>query len=322
MVIDAEKVMGIIMMKGPVLPAQIAKGVDTSLLFASAVLSELVSLNRLRVSKVKIGSSPLYYAPGQEPRLQEFAGHLHEKEKKAYDLLKQKIVIRDKDADPVVRVALRNMKDYAVPLNVTTGAGKELFWKWYISKNEELEPLIKSMLGIMDEPKAEKAKVQEEVKVKTIIPSNIQTINEKISNTEFSKEVVKEEIKPVEKEKNIKKEAPKKEIKTKNTQKPSEFLQNTTSYLSNNNIMIIEREVLKKGKEIDFIVQIESVFGLLTYYCKAKDKQRISESDLSAAYVQGQLKKLPVIFLTKGDPTKKAKEMLSRELKTIVFKKL
>ena len=65
-----------------------------------------------------------------------------------------------------------------------------------------------------------------------------------------------------------------------------------------------------------------SAVGSLIYYCKARSKKRISDSDLSSAFVQGQLKKLPVLFLTKGELTKKAKEMLSKEFKSIKIKKI
>ena len=74
--------------------------------------------------------------------------------------------------------------------------------------------------------------------------------------------------------------------------------------------------------DLDLIVEVPSAVGSLTYYCKAKNKKRISDSDLSSAFVQGQLKKLPVLFLTKGELTKKAREMLSKEFKNIKIKKI
>jgi len=118
-----------IRMNGPVIPAQIAKVIGTDIMIASATLSELVSNNILKISNIKFGSTPLYYLPGQESRLQDFAKNLHEKDKKAYDLLMQKKILRDKTAEPIVRVALRSIKDFAVPLQVKINDNVEIFMK-------------------------------------------------------------------------------------------------------------------------------------------------------------------------------------------------
>jgi len=67
---------------------------------------------------------------------------------------------------------------------------------------------------------------------------------------------------------------------------------------------------------------LESSVGYLRYYCKAKAKKRVNDGDLSSAYVQGHLRKLPVLFLSYGEPTKRAKEMLGKEFRNILFKKI
>ena len=80
--------------------------------------------------------------------------------------------------------------------------------------------------------------------------------------------------------------------------------------------------MVKRNSEIDFIVEIPSVVGNLQYYCKAKNKKRVSDSDLSTAYVKGQLKKLPVLVLSPGELSAKAQEMISKELNNLTFKKI
>ena len=77
---DRDEILRIIRQKGPVLPVQIAKELKTSILFASAMLSELVSAHLLKVSTVKIGGSPLYYIPEHASRLQEFLSRSLSKE--------------------------------------------------------------------------------------------------------------------------------------------------------------------------------------------------------------------------------------------------
>lgn len=310
MPIDQDKVLTIVKMRGPVLPAQIAREIGTNILFASAVLSEIASSGKIKISSLKVGGSPLYYAPEHAHRLQQFAGHLHEKEKKAYDILQASKVIRDRDAEPVVRVALRNIPDFAAPLNVTVNGETEIFWKWSASSNEEIEPAIKKMLGIA-EPNPELPKAAEPEKPKT-----------EPAQEKHRDEPVQELQKTAEKEKNIKKEEQIHEKKAKTDQKPSEFFQKVQNYLGKNGISLIEQALVRKEREFDLTIQFDSVFGALTYYCKAKDKAKVTDLDLSAAYVQGQMKKLPVIFLSRGELTKKAKEMLGKEFKTIVFKRI
>ena len=54
----------------------------------------------------------------------------------------------------------------------------------------------------------------------------------------------------------------------------------------------------------------------------AEDKKLLNDKDLAMASIQGQAKKLPVLFLTKGQLTKKASEMLLKEFKSIKIRKI
>jgi len=102
-----------------------------------------------------------------------------------------------------------------------------------------------------------------------------------------------------------------------------EFLTILQNFCLEKKIMIDSFEVIRKKSEIDMILKIPSVVGDLDYYCKAKNKKKLTDSDLSAAFVQGQLKKLPVIVFTPGDLTKKAEELLKTELnKGLIVKKI
>lgn len=293
-----EMIVGIVKTKGPVLPVQISKEIGTNILMASAHLAELTASNRLRISTIKVGGSPLYYLPGQEHMLQRFTANMNDKEKKAYDLLNQNKVLRDSELEPVIRVALREIKDFAIPLNVNYNDTRELFWKWYLTSNEEAEHLIKQELQILETPI--ERKVEEKV--------------EKIK---------KEEPKQIE-QKSI--EAIKRQIKEKSKHKPREkeddFLNELTKFFEKNKIRIISTEVVKKNSDIEFIVEIPSVVGDLQYYCKARNKKRISDSDLSQAYVKGQLERLPVLVISPGDLSTKAQELIAKELSNLTFKKI
>ena len=292
-----ERIVEIVKAKGPVLPVQVAKEIGTNILMASAHLAELTASQRLKISTIKVGGSPLYYLQGQEPMLQKFIGNMNDKEKKAYDLLQQNRVLRDSEQEPVIRVVLREIRDFAVPLNVTHDDKTETFWKWYLTPNGEAEGIIKERLDILEKP-AEK-KIEE----KKVEPAPKQAIKEKI------------EAKP---EQSQKKEAK----KYRPRDKEDTFLRDIMKFFEKSKINIVSSEVIKRNSEIDFIVEIPSVVGNLQYYCKARNKKRISDSDLSNAYVKGQLKRLPVIVLSPGELSAKASEMIEKELSNLTFKKI
>lgn len=287
-----DKILEIIKAKGPVLPVQISKEIGSNILMASAHLAELTANNRLKISTIKVGGSPLYYLPGQESMLQRYVSNLNDKEKKAFDLLSQDKILRDSEQEPVIRVALREIKDFAIPLNVNYNNNKEIFWKWYMISNEEAERIIKDKLQILEKP----------------IEKAVETIQEQ-----------KIEEKPIEK-RQIKE---KKELrKQKTTDKEDYFLNNIIKFFEKNKINVISSETIKRNLEINFIVEIPSVVGNLQYYCKAKNKKRVSDSDLGNAYVKGQLKRLPVLFVSPGDLSAKAQEMIGKELSNLTFKKI
>lgn len=274
---NKEKILGFIKEKGPVLPVEVAKHIGSNILMASAHLSELSSNGKVKISNVKVGGSPLYYIPGQEAQLQGFADNLHEKEKRAYDLLLQKKVLKDSEVEPVIRVALRAIKDYAVPLEVNFKGSSTLFWKWYLLSNKDAEEMIRSFFRGQDKETEKKP---------------------------IEKETQKRIGEALEKKKVIKKESADKNA----------FSDLISNYFNKNKINVLSKEVIRKS-EIDLIVQIPSAVGNLEYYCKAKNKKKINDNDLASAFAQGQLRKLPVLFLTNGELTKRAKEMLQKDFK-------
>ena len=187
-------------------------------------------------------------------------------------------------------MALREIKDFAIPLQVTYKNNTEIFWKWYLLSKEEASSLIKALLTKKEQPQIDTKK-----EIKSY-------------ETEIKKPAIKKETKkPVE-------EKPR---EIKGTDKTFSFLEETKSYFNKNKITIKNSEIIRKNSEIDFILEVPSAVGNLEYYCKAKNKKRVNDGDLSSAYVQGQLKKMPVLFLTKGGLTKRAKEMLNKEFKNM-----
>jgi hypothetical protein len=321
---NQELILNTIKMKGPVIPKDIAKVIETNILLASAHLSELSSSNKIKISHTKIGGTPVYYLPGQESRLQELFKYLNDKDQKTFNLLKEKKILKDNGLEPLTRVALRSIKDFAVPLHITINDKKILFWKWYLLSNDEAAALIKLQLQpLKKEPEKPKEIIQEK-KPEKEIEKRIE--KEKI-------EPPKAEIKYNDTQIHIKKETQPeiKKYKEKQAQlKPAEkpkaedfFFKKIQNYCNNKKIEIVEHNIIRKASEIDAIVRFSSVVGELEYYCKAKNKKSVSDKDLSDALIQGQLKKLPVLMLTTGNLTKKAEELLNTDFKKgIVVRKI
>jgi hypothetical protein len=125
---------------GPALPMTISQAVGRESIFVGAVLSELVQSKQLKLSKAKIGGSRVYYVPGQEEKLSILYKSLPEAEKKAYDELKEKKLIRESETTPVLRVALDNITDFSKQMIIKDNKGnKQKAWMWHLSKSEELQ---------------------------------------------------------------------------------------------------------------------------------------------------------------------------------------
>jgi myosin heavy subunit len=373
-----DKILQIVQTKGPLLPATIGKECSIDSLMAAAYLSELVSNKKIMLSHLKVGGSPLYYTNGQEARLQDYKNNLNEKDQQAFDSLKKEKVLRDSKLSPLMRVSMRTIKDFAVPLKVNK---TEIFWKWYLVPNEEALKLITQILTKI----TEKTKNEPEKEVKEEKPQeNVQraeaakkqsreiekTEKQKLSEiqkrereldrkeTELMEKIKEEkeklnELKKKEKELEIRekkltsklekeRESMEEELKQREEefrkklleeyqiqeQQPEpepekdEFLEKVKEFCEANNILIEETEVIKKNREVEMLASIPTPVGNIRYFCRAKDKKKCNDGDLSSAYLKGQSKVLPTLFLTTGDLTKKASEMLNMEFKQMVVKRL
>ena len=289
-----ERILFLLKERGPILPVQASKEINENILMTSARLSELLTSKRIKISNLKIGGSPLYYLSGQEHKLQNFTENLNGVEKKAYDMLYQNKILKDYEQEPAIRVALRQIKDFAIPLQVNYENKIEIFWKWYLIDNKEMELLIKSKLSEKKEEISDK-KLQN---------------RQEITTQERLLEGPKEEAQ--------KKEATKKIRKTIDK---GLFLRDVNNFFGKNKINIDNQDI-KKSSEIDFIIKIQTTLGDLKYFCKAKNKKRVSDADLSSALIQAQSKNLPLLFLTNGILTKNSQEMMGKEFKNITLKKI
>lgn len=184
-----EKIMTSIRVRGPSLPVQIARETNLSPLFASAFLSELLSEKKIKLSHLRVGNSPLYLISGQEPTLEKFSQHLNNKEKEAFSLLKEKKFLKDVEQEPAIRVALRAIKDFALPFK----REEEIYWRFFKVTEEEFKtekpfqkqtpPIKKDVeektskeLNIFDKP------IKKQIVIKKQAKKTPQKTNEKFFN--------------------------------------------------------------------------------------------------------------------------------------------
>lgn len=293
-------ILDMIRKEGPCIPSTLANRIGIPLLLTSALFSEMKTENMLKLSNLKIGGSPLYYVEGQEAMLENFTKHLELKEREAFELLKKEEIVDEEKMEPAHRVAFRNMKDFAFPIQVKTESGDKIFWRFHSVKPETASEKISELLKKY-EKKPEEARGHEGA----------------ISH----KEEIKEEKKPEEKAEEKKEEKQEEKHKERKTRKPKdrEKTKNKVGEWLHSKGLIIEKDF---DDEISCVVSASSQVGKLHFLVVTKLKKSIGEADLSLAYQQGQSEKMPVLLLTNGSLTKKAQVYLEQLGRFIVVEKL
>ena len=295
-----DRIVSIIKLKGPSLPVQIARLSGLEPLFASAFLSELYNEEKIKISNMRIGSSPLYYISGQEELLENFSQYLNQREKEALSLLKNKKILEDEKQSPVIRVALRAIKDFAVPIRTKINNEEKTIWKYFLVQNSELKQILDS----------------KEQTVKS--PEPIQPAQQLSQPIEKKQEIEQSAISQEHAEKI---EKPQKKRQKPRQIEQSNFTLKIKEHLSSKQIEIFD-VIMEKKKEFIAKIRIGSMFGKQEYYLTAKDKKRISETDLTIAHQKAQSEKMIALLISPGDPDKKASEYLQIWKNLIKFEKI
>ncbi|MBS3176562.1 hypothetical protein J4457_04970 [Candidatus Woesearchaeota archaeon] len=303
-----EQALSYLRLHGPSTPTQIAKHISKDGMMAGAILSELSANTKVKISSIKVGSTPLYFLPGQEDQLQKFNMHLNEKELRAYALLQSSKVLRDMTCDALTQVCLRAIKDFAVPLQVTYENQQEIFWKWYLLSDDDATLEIKKLL---EPPKVEKPQAErDDKKIK----------DEKKEEREEKREIKKEKIQPS--HSIVQSTLQTQSQPTQQAQINDDFYSLIEHHCKEKNITIHSSFLVKKKKEVNLIISFTSALGEVKYFCKAKNKKKISPEDLSTAYLEAQDQKLPLVLLSSGELSPKAREFILASLKGVLFSQL
>jgi hypothetical protein len=280
------KIVSFLKENGPSLPVRIAKSIEMDPVFASAILSELLSAKEIKMSHMKVGASPLYLLLGQEEKLEEQTEHLKSAEKEAYLKLKKEKLLEDESEEPAIRVALRNLKDFAIPFKFK----EKIMWKYAFTLDEEIEKLLD--------------------------PQKKETKEETVEEIPKAWEAKKDEIRQIKEDK--KEIVEKKEIvnifeeKVKQSSHPKTFLKRIEDFLENENTKIISLEEVDK-KRVTAKILSETRTALLFAF----NKKRINEEELMKCYKKAKDSNLPYRIIVLGELTKKINETMDAYKKLI-----
>lgn len=260
---------------GPSLPASIASQLKVPLLFISAFLSELYREEKLMMSHMKIGTSSLYLLPGQEKDLEKFIQHLNQREREALSILRSKKILKDSELSPVHRVAIREIKDFALPVQ----KNNELTWEYaFADKTQEVE--IKK--EILEEKKVEiKENIEEklkednnEIKIKKTKPKKVQKIVEPFS------------------------------LSLSNAELNTPLSDEVKLFLEKNNYLI-QNLVKADKKECIFKASINGPHGEQSYLVHACNKKKLKEEELTSILKDAHNQRLLALVLARAEPDKK-----------------
>ncbi|MBS3107964.1 hypothetical protein J4468_03535 [Candidatus Woesearchaeota archaeon] len=298
-----ERIYQEVVRQGPVLPVKISKLLGGNLMFFSAYLSELVANQRIFLTHTKIGSSPLYYIKGQEHKLPEkLYEHLGGSMKEVFDLLKLNKVIRDADLPPRFHHAITELKDFAVPLDVTFNDNTERFWKWRFADEEAVKSLISKLL---EKHSLKKPEVKQELP--------------KLESNETMQLKKESELKKSETQKSLVEKISEKKSEKKIS---SEFMEQSLTFFQQKGIQVLDEDVIRKQSDIEFVISVPSAIGHVKFFVKAKNKKKITPGDLSLAYSKAQSKKLPLLYISTGEISKKTEDYIGKNFDGLKFKKI
>lgn len=291
-----EKIISMIKNNGPSLPVKIASGLGMSPLFASAFLSELLSEKRLKLSNLRVGNSPVYFIAGQEPQLEKFSEHLKGKEKEAFLLLREKKFLNDEEQHPAVRVALRAIKDFAIPYDKN---GK-FFWRYFTTLEKKFEGEEQGVKEIKEEGDYANEKLvgKEEMGGSNAEKNKISSVKRKSVDSKQSSSVSKKKRKPSQK-------------------KNDKFFNQVKEFLSENSTEIVDIEGVSQGSLV-LRVKKNGDEKLVVAY----DKKRISEAEIIKANKKASELGLSYTILSLGEPLKKLSGLIEAVRNLVSIEKL
>lgn len=231
------KILEIIQKNGPTTPRELVKQLGQNTFVMGAILSQLSSTKKLKITHLKIGGTPAYYLNGQENRLIVLKKYLNQHEQNAFELLEQNQVLDDEKQTIQNKIALRNLKDFAKEIHADLHEKKYVFWKWYMISDEEAVEKIKNELAKLPIEKEEIQPPQYKEDQKTTEITEIIEEEPKVPDKNIEEETIKEETSNTEVETTI--------TKTETPDRPAEKTEET---VKEKNKACVEEEKIEDTK--------------------------------------------------------------------------
>ena len=290
---NIDKVYELLRQNGPMLPVEVASKLGVDSFLASAYLSQLTDMGKIKPTKERVGSTFVYFIQGQDIAASN----------KVSVLLK-----------PTQKTA--RMFASAVPAGAEVEQKRQAFAERLqeIEKKETEQKAIKQEQARVEAPKPQRS-ISEQIK-QDFLDRFRPAIMETLQKREAPKVPVlpaKTEPAPAVDDKKLAQQmmaeiqqrtAPKKILPE------GKLVEKAVAFLAESKGDIISKDLKKKGKEADIIALIPSQIGNLKYLILVRDKKTITDADLSMAYAEAANKKLPALFMTHGKLTKGAEAYL------------
>lgn len=299
-----QDVLRVVEQYGPIIPNKIKQKLEAGdATMINVYLSNLREEGKIRFTKLQLGSSKFAYTKKQKPELETLIQHLNEKDRRTANLLKEKKILRKKEQEPLVRVGLEQIKDFAIPIKVHVNQEEEIFYRYFLVEPEDAQKLIRQQL----QPQASTQKQE--------VTQNTAEHNQEPDKTTKEEPPAKEEASEPEEEtehthetREIPKVETQKQLQEQEIEPTSQFSKTIINYCAQHEISIQEIEETRKNSEIELILKVPTAVGKILFYAKAKSKKKSNDGDLAAAVLAAKTRMLPAIYLTTGEVTNKAKE--------------
>ena len=166
-----EKVLNYVLTHGPCTPVDVSKAVGLDSFLSSAILASLAKNNYIKATKMKYGTSPLYYTDSQENKAHEILiSTFSQLQKKVFDYIKEKRILLDENVTPQERLVFKELPDFVKFLEVNFNDKNFKIWTYFdVSEDEiksffegkkKVEKVEKSNVERVEKPKVEKQKVE------------------------------------------------------------------------------------------------------------------------------------------------------------------
>ncbi len=282
-----DRIIALVQSRGPVLPVEISSAINANSFLAKAYLSDLVAEGKIRATKEKIGDSHIYFWPGQEQKVSEKLQSLRQLQAKTarmYQPAEQRV-----QATPEL---MKKRQEFSSMANKVAEEDKVLARK-------EIQKPAPRMEQFRPQPRQEQ---RFEQRHQPVLPAAKPIIFKRLEP-----EVVREPPRIIEITPEVREPMPR-ALKAF-ASAPKNFVDKARYFIEAENGKITE-VIERKKKFAEFHALIHTTFGEVKFIIHARDKNKITDSDLSLLYSKSSQRNIPGLLITNGQLNKKAQRFL------------